>query len=52
MTSLEMNVVISRKKNETHCSTQFSIAKETETKKKPRDLIVWIQGFILAMFLH
>ena len=34
MTSLEMNVVISRKKNETHRSTQFSVAQETELKKR------------------
>jgi len=34
--SLEMNVAISRKKLiETHRSTQFSEAQETETKKKP-----------------
>ena len=31
--SLEMNVVISRKKIETRRSTQFSVAQETETKK-------------------
>ena len=39
MTSLEMNVVISRKKNETHRSTQFSAAQETETNEKPENLL-------------
>ena len=34
MTSLEMNVVISRKKIETRRSTQFSVAQETETNEE------------------